>query len=752
MKFSLNWIREFAQLPADAGLTMNLITTRTAECEGLELYGQPDASVATVISAEPILGTKLSLAVVNTERYGRKTVVCGAPNCRAGLRTAYLPLGRKTIQGIESEGMLAGADELGINRDHTGIVELNEPLPPPDTILEIDNKSLTHRPDLWGHFGMAREVAAITGSELKDLVDLTLLPTGPAAFEVEGHAELCPRFSALVYENVRIAPSPLWLQFRLTALGLNPINNLVDLTNYIAAELAQPMHAYDRALLHGNKLTARLAREGETVLALNKETYSFTPANLVIADAAGPVGIAGVIGGLESAISEATTAVVFEAGNFHASSIRKTSTALKIRTDASMRFEKAQDPANTVRALARTVALMKILCPEARLVGGLADWRIATEPPPLVSLDGHWLIRKLGRDVEPERVSSILTSLGFGVAGAWPNLTVTVPSWRATKDVGTPDDLVEEVGRMIGYETIPPVPPAVLSTVPPDPPERLYLRRVRNAVAAQGFTEVYNYSFLSEEQAGQFGFVPANLVRVLNPIAQNQSLMRPSLLPGIYANIVENRKHLEHFRLFEIGREIHKRAEPALPEEVQHLMLGIYGEEAALLELKRLAHCLASGIQVREAAGRPFEHPRRTVDVLARGTVVGRLFELHPSYLEGSNRAAILDLDLSLLAPHEAGTATYSAVKKFPSSGFDLSVIAKPRELVGDLERRMQVLAGPLLERISYRGQYAKSDTKSVTFRFTLYAADRTLSSEEVTRVRTNIIDGMRGLGYDLTV
>ena len=752
MKFSLNWLREFTEVPADAALTMKLITTRTAECEGLESYGEATASVATVISSEPVPGTKLNLAQVETERYGHKTVVCGAPNCRAGLRTAYLPIGRKTIQGVESDGMLAGSDELGINRDHIGIVELTGPLPPTDHILEIDNKSLTHRPDLWGHFGMAREVAAITGSKLMDPVDLSLLPEGPPAFEVEGHAELCPRFSALVYENVTIAPSPLWLQFRLTALGMNPINNLVDLTNYVAAELAQPMHAYDRALLHGNKLTARLATDGERVTALNKEVYSLTPANLVIADGAGPVGVAGVIGGLDSAISDSTTTVVFEAANFHASSVRKTSSALKIRTDASMRFEKSQDPANTVRALARTVALMKELCPEARLVGGLVDWQdppAATQP---VALDGHWLNRKIGRDVPAEQVISILTSLGFEVTGTYPKLSVTVPSWRATKDVSGPDDLVEEVGRMIGYETIPPVPPAVLSIVPPDSPQRLYLRRVRNTVAAQGFTEVYNYSFLSDEQATHLGFPPADLVRVLNPIAQNQSLMRSSLLPGIYANIVENRKHLASFRLFEIGREIHKRPEPALPEEIQHLVLAIYGEEGALLELKRVAQCLAKDVQIRPAIGRQFEHPRRTADVLCGGVVVGRLFELHPSYLEGASRAAVLDLDLSKLAEHEFLPSRYAAPQKYPSSAFDLSVIACPQELVGDLTRRMQVLAGPLLEQIAYVRQYAKSDTKSVTFRFTLNSPERTLSSDEVTLVRTTIIDGMRGLGYDLTV
>jgi len=749
LKFSLNWIREFAHFPADAGLTMQLITTRTAECEGLEVYGVPEACPAIVERAEPIAGTHLTLATVETENYGRKTVVCGAPNCRTGLHTAYIPLGGKMIHGVESDGMLASGDELGINRDHTGIVELNGPLPAPDSIIEIDNKSLTHRPDLWGHFGMAREVAAITGGALTDPVDLSLLPTSEPAIEVEGHAELCPRFSALVFENVTVAPSPLWLQFRLTALGLNPINNLVDLTNYIAAELAQPMHAYDRALLRGNKLTARPARDGEHVMALNHEDYALRPAHLVIADANGPVGVAGVIGGLDSAISESTTSIVLEAANFHASSIRKTSGALKIRTDASMRFEKAQDPANTVRALARAIVLMRELCPEARLAGGLADWKMPQTAPPTVTLDADWLNRKLGREVPEAEVVSILTRLGFAVRGPGPLLQVTVPSWRTTKDISTPDDLVEEIGRMIGYETIPPQAPAVLSTVPPDTPERLYLRRVRATVAAQGFTEVYNYSFISDAQAEELGFIPADLLRVLNPIAQNQSLMRSSLLPGIYANCRENRKHHASFRLFEIGREIHKRPEPSLPDEIPHIVLAIHGEEGSLLELKRVAQCLGTNIQIRPADARIFEHPRRTADVLAGSTVVGRLFELHPNFLEG--RTAILDLDLRRLAPHEP-RVTYKPLSKFPSSGFDLSVFAQPRELAADLERRMRIFAGPLLEHIGYVREYAKSDRKSVTFRFTVGASDRTLSSEEVTAVRTAVIDGMRSLGYDLTV
>jgi phenylalanyl-tRNA synthetase beta chain len=749
MKFSYRWLREMVN-----GLTLEprelerLITIRTAESEGVEEYGAAGACWARVLEVEPIRESHNVKALVETERYGTKTVVCGAPNCRVGVRTIYLPLGKKKIAGVESEGMLASAQEAGINRDHTGIVELIEQaFPPADQVIEIDNKSLTHRPDLWGHFGMAREVAAITGAALRDPVNMSLLPTGDPVVRVESDSpELCPRFSALVFENITVAPSPLWLQFRLSALGLNPINNIVDLTNYVMSELAQPMHAYDRRLLRGGTLTARLAGEGERSMALNHQEYALTPANLVIADAGGPVGIAGVIGGLDSAISEATASIVLEAANFNASSVRKTSSALKIRTDASMRFEKAQDPENTVRALARAIELMREVCPGARLVGGLADWKRELPAPPKIRLKLDWLGRKLGRPVPAEEVRAILERLGFGVSD---DFEVTVPSWRAAKDVGVADDLVEEVGRMIGYDSIEAKPPSVLSTVPPDFPERTYYRRVRAMAAQQGFTEVYNYSFLSEEQAARMGFDPAALERVLNPIAANQGVMRPSLIPGIYANLVENRKHFETFRLFEIGREIHKRA-AGLPEEVPHLALALYGEEGGLLELKRVAEALAAEVRVRPAEARAFEHPARTADVLARGVTVGRLFELHPSLIEG--RAAILDFDLRLLEAHERRAGQYVPLRRYPSSGFDLTVLAGMRELAGELQDRMAGFAGALLEKIEYVGQYRKSDRKSVTFRFTVGAADRTLSSDEVGAVRLAVIEGMRAAGYELTV
>ncbi len=767
MKFSYNWIRELVEdLDCSPAALEKLITMKTAECEGIERSGEllERACAARVESVEPIPGSHNVKAAVDAGRYGRVTVVCGAPNCRVGIVTAYAPVGKKVIDGIESDGMLASGAELGVNRDHAGIIEIDSQVGAPlagclpDSVLEIDNKSITHRPDLWGHLGMAREVAAILGRKLKDPVRLDLLPEGPAAVDIQiEDLTLCPRYSALVFDNVTVRPSPLWLQSRMTAIGLNPINNIVDMTNFIMAELAQPMHAFDADLLHGDTIFIRPAAPGERYVALNDEEYTLNPANLVIADAAGAIALGGVIGGQRSAIGEKTRRVVLESANFQASSIRKTSSAIKLRTDASMRFEKAQDPANTIRGLARAIELLHEIAPGMRLVGGVADQMREIPPPPPIRLPLDWLERKLGRSIEPAEVRRILESLEFGVAQPEPRVfSVTVPSWRATKDVSIKDDLVEEVGRMVGYDSIAPTAPLVAAAVPPGNPERAFQHQVRGIFADQGFTEVYNYSFIGEEDARAFGFDPAAHVRVSNPIASDQVLLRMSLLPGIRKNILENSKHRESFRLFEIGVEIHRRAE-GLPDEIPHLMAVLYDRQgdgaAGLAEIRRAAECLMPGAQASPAEARPYEHPVRSAAILWRGETVGRAFELHPSLVE-SGRAAVLDLDLRLVRALSAGDLKYAPIRRYPSSAFDLSVVAAPRECVGDLQSAMASFAGPLLDSIEFVRQYSgpplEAGQKSVSFRLTVGSPERTLSSEEAGEIRARIIDGMRARGYEL--
>ena len=769
MKFSYNWIRELvADLDCAPAPLERLITMKTAECEGIEPAGAllAGAVIAHVETVEPAAGHNVT-AIVNLGPLGRKTVVCGAPNCRPGLTTVWAPVGRKIIDGVESDGMLASGAELGINKDHSGIIEIEgapgDPVPgcAPDSIIEIDNKSLTHRPDLWGHVGMAREVAAILGHKLVDPVKPDLLPRTASRVRIAiEDLDLCPRYSALEFDNVKVQPSPVWLQYRLSALGLNPISNIVDMTNLLMAELPQPTHAFDADKLSGDTIFIRPAHPGERFRGLNDEDYTLDASNLVIADASGAIALAGVIGGASTAISDKTTRVVLESANFQAASVRKTSSAVKLRTDASIRFEKAQDPANTVRALARAVELLREISPGIRIVGGVADQMKEMPAPPPIELRLEWLRRKLGRAIEPAEVRRILERLEFGVAESKPGVfLVSVPSWRATKDVSMADDLVEEVGRMIGYDSIAPVAPLVAAAVPPANPERKFQHEVRDVLVDLGFTEVYNYSFVSEEAVRAFGFAPEAHLRVSNPIASDQALMRASLLPGLWHNIQENAKHRELFRIFEIGLEIHKR-EQGLPEEVPHLAAALFARQgdgaAGLDEIRHAAECLMPGAQAQPAAAAPYEHPARAADLFWKGERVGRVFELHPSLIE-TGRAAVLDLDLDRVrALAGAAELRYTPIRRYPSSAFDLSVIAGLRDPAGELQSKVRSFAGPLVESVEFLRQYSgpplEAGQKSVSFRLTAGSPERTLSNDETTAIRARIIEGMRALGYDLRV
>jgi phenylalanyl-tRNA synthetase beta chain len=769
LKFSYNWIRELvADLDCAPAPLERLITMKTAECEGIEPAGAllAGAVIAHVETAEPAAGHNVT-AIVNLGPLGRKTVVCGAPNCRPGLTTVWAPVGRKIIDGVESDGMLASGAELGINKDHSGIIEIEgapgDPVPgcAPDSIIEIDNKSLTHRPDLWGHVGMAREVAAILGHKLVDPVKPDLLPRTASRVRIAiEDLDLCPRYSALEFDNVKVQPSPVWLQYRLSALGLNPISNIVDMTNLLMAELPQPTHAFDADKLSGDTIFIRPAHPGERFRGLNDEDYTLDPGNLVIADASGAIALAGVIGGASTAISDKTTRVVLESANFQAASVRKTSSAVKLRTDASIRFEKAQDPANTVRALARAVELLREISPGIRIVGGVADQMKEMPAPPPIELRLEWLRRKLGRAIEPAEVRRILERLEFGVAEPKHGVfSVSVPSWRATKDVSMADDLVEEVGRMIGYDSIAPLAPLVAAAVSPANPERKFQHEVRDVLVDVGFTEVYNYSFVSEEAVRAFGFAPEAHLRVANPIASDQALMRASLLPGLWRNIQENSKHRELFRIFEIGLEIHKR-EQGLPEEVPHLAAALFARQgdgaAGLDEIRHAAECLMPGAQAQPAAAAPYEHPARAADLFWKGQRVGRVFELHPSLIE-TGRAAVLDLDLDRVrALAAAAELRYTPIRRYPSSAFDLSVIAGLRDPAGELQSKVRSFAGPLVESVEFLRQYSgpplEAGQKSVSFRLIAGSPERTLSNDETTAIRARIIEGMRALGYDLRV
>ncbi|MGA8028321.1 MAG: phenylalanine--tRNA ligase subunit beta [Bryobacteraceae bacterium] len=635
-----------------------------------------------------------------------------------------------------------------------------------DWIIDIDNKSLTHRPDLWGHVGMAREVAAIVGEALTDPAKLELLPAGePAAVKVEiADYELCPRYSALLFENIEVGISPGWLQERLENLRLSTINNVVDVTNYILAELPQPMHAFDADKLALDTIFVRSAHSGERLRALNGENYSLTQADLVIADASGPVALAGVIGGADSAVSEITTRVILESANFQASSVRLTSARHKLRTEASMRFEKALDPENTIRGLARALELLRQVCPGIRVSGGVTDNRGPLHHSNPILLPMKFVIRKLGKEVTHERVEHILQALGFGVVeGASGVLSVTVPSWRATKDISFKDDLVEEIGRMVGYEEITPAPPLAACVAPAANPMRGYLREVRSQLAAQGFTEIYNYSFVNETESARFHQDTRDHIAVTNPIASDLTHLRRSLLPGLFNNIICNVRNYQEFRIFEIGNEIHPSGSADLPNEITHAAAAIYnehGDRQDFFELKRVLECLFPSARLTAVTARAYEHPTRTAVIHWRGAGIGRIFELHPLLLQQEGiegRTVLFDIDLQLSQGLAASRVmNYTPLRKYPTSGFDLSVVADLKTPAGDIQDELGKLAGPELASIDFIRQYdgppLREGQKSVSYHLEVGALDHTMSAEEVSGVRSRIIEGMRELGFDLRV
>jgi phenylalanyl-tRNA synthetase beta chain len=667
-----------------------------------------------------------------------------------GLNMDVTELARQiTMKTAECEGVHDPGAFPGASVSDVAKAEGNEV----DAIIEIDNKSLTNRPDLWGHLGMAREVAAIAGLSVADPVGELPAPASQGDLSITiADPNLCARFSGQRVENVKVAPSPLWMQVRLNSLGLNPINNLVDVTNYVLAELGQPMHAYDADLL-GDTIIVRTAHKGEEILALNGEKYSLSAEDIVIADAQKPVGIAGIIGGNDTAIRPSTKRIVLEAANFPAANVRKSSARLKLRTDASMRFEKGQDPENTVRALARAVELLKQISPGSQAAQPI-DVYARKLPIPKISIDIDWAERKLGRKLSTEEVINIFRSLVFGVEQAGPRkLVLTVPSWRATKDISIPEDLVEEIGRMVGYASITPQAPAVLAEPVPRNLQHEQHRAVREALKGQGFTEVSNYSFISEADAAMFGYEAGKLLQVANPIVAEQKYMRPSLLPGIRRNLIDNSRYFADFRLFEIGREYHK-AQDGKPLERTHLMAAIFSRDtsgANVLEMKRVAQYVVPDFKIVPEKGHSKTmHPERAAHIETGGHRVGHLYELHPSLLE-RGRAAILDLDLDALLALPVAPEKYQPLRRFPTSSFDLSIVAGERELVADLEARLRRLAGDDLVSLQFLLIFAlPGGKKSVSFRLTVGAEGRTLTAEEVTRVRDRVVQGIKAAGYEL--
>lgn len=792
MLISYRWLERHVDLTDIAPEQLaETLTICTAEVEGVERWAPhlSDVVIGHVVSREKHPDAdKLSLCKVDVGGDEHLQIVCGAPNVRAGLKVAVATVGtvlpgdfkikKSKIRGVESVGMICSVRELELGEDHDGIWELDtdaavgtpvaEALGIEDWVLEIDNKSITHRPDLWGHRGIAREIAAIYGADLKPL-DLTLPETGKAAgVPVRIDDAACSRYLALEIEGVEVTKSPQWMQHLLRAVGQRPLDLLVDLSNFVMLDLGQPNHLFDRKQIGADGITVRMARAGETMTTLDEEVRKLGGEDLLICTGDTPVALAGVMGGEASKVAPDTTRLLLEVATFHPTVIRRTSSRLGLRTDSSARFEKTLDPTLTVRAAAHLVRLLRELQPGITLPTALSDAGDWSDPSCDVALDPNRLRRILGVEIADKDIASILASLGFEVAGGkGGSMRVHVPSFRATKDVAIEEDLIEEVARIHGLTEIPERTLFGEVVPPPRDPRRELVRAMQDRLSGGAhFHEALSYSFLSDELAKQLGVAGEQYVRLVNPVAEGEDRIRRGVVPSLLGLVAKNRRHRADVRLFEIGKgtlpeHTDKRGQPREIHELGMVLAAPRPSKKARFDAGCFARLqgvvedllVATGHantrwEACESGSNPaaWAHPGRTLRLVAPGpdgdVELGLLTELEPGLhrplglveeLAGEVACAQISLD-ALLAATPAERA-YKPIPRFPGNKLDVALAMPDSVPCADLVRAIEESGKGLVASVElfdiYQGESLGAGKRSMAFHVLLQSDAKTLTDED---------------------
>jgi phenylalanyl-tRNA synthetase beta chain len=702
------------------------------------------------------------------------------------------------VRGEKSFGMLCAPDELGLGDDHSGILILDnigtgrrpvqvqagmtlaEYLGLDDIIFEIDNKSLSNRPDLWCHYGIAREIAAIFGEKFNykfnDKVSaLTLNKTKEIDLKVEvKDTKLCSRYMALAMSNIKVTESPEWIKRRLTAAGMRPINNIVDATNYVMLEMGQPMHAFsmnnEKLIMNNEKeinIIVRRAKKGEGIKTLDGIERKLGEEMLVIADDKNPIAIAGVMGGTSAEISAETKAIIIESANFDPVATRKTATKLGLRTESSMRYEKSLDPNLCQTALVRIVELINLTCLDAKISSVLADVKNFKLNQGPLNLDLDWITKKIGMAIPTQDIKRILTTLGFEVKLVGKILKVKIPSLRATKDISIPEDIVEEIIRIYGYEKLTPTMPEIKLAKPIVNKERKLERQIKNIlVGAPALTEVSNYSFVGEDILSKLNFNSSDYIKLANPITSNMTHLRQNIFPGLLSNIRSNQANFDRIGIFEIGNvflpalgAIKKDAskKETLPLQEKYLSLVIGGNDGAKVfsELKGVVEFLFSSLHlplvftpIKNSAPWMDKNISAAIECAGKrvGTVASPLFEVKKK-LSLKKETAIAELNLPLLLEltKTAALPIYTETDKFPALYRDLAFIIDAKILYNDIKNAI-VGFNKLIKAVElfdvYEGDKIGSGNKSLAFHIT-YQSDRTLTAEEVDAIQKSLIKNL---------
>ncbi|MBM6896531.1 phenylalanine--tRNA ligase subunit beta [Pseudoflavonifractor capillosus] len=778
MNLSRNWLNEFVTVEANdhdfaEAMTLSGSKVETTEVLGSEITNVVVGQVVSIVRHEN--SDHMWICQVDVGQGEPVQIVTGAQNVKAGdlvpvaLHKSTLPGGVKIekgkLRGEVSNGMLCSFKELGLDqRDfplayEEGIWILSDDpeladCKPGDDIRDavgltdhvVEFEITPNRPDCLSVIGLAREAAATFGAELR-------LHTPEVKGGAEGNltelldveteaAHLCPRYTARMVRNVKIAPSPKWMRERLRAMGVRPINNIVDITNYVMLEYGQPMHAFDYRYVHGGKIIVRQAHEGETLTTLDGNVRNLTPNMLVIADETRAVGLAGIMGGENSEIVDDTVDVVFESACFDGATIRKGALALGMRTEASAKFEKGLDPMNTLPAVQRACELVELLG-AGEVVDGIIDILNYVPQPRVLPLEPDKINALLGTDVAEDEMVRILRSLDFQVEAG----QVTVPSWRG--DVIGMADLAEEVARFYGYNNIPCTLMRGQTTLGGYSDQELLERQVGSMCRSMGYDEIITYSFISPTCYDKINWPQDDPRRksfkILNPLGEDTSIMRTTTLPSMLEILTRNFNYRnQNVRLYEVGRIYLEGGDDGLAVENKVLTLGAYGSDMDFYTLKGCVEAILKNLRATDiqfmvpCVSNPSYHPGRVADVYVGSRRIGVLGQIHPLVAQNygvDGELYCAELDFNQLLDMDCSIPEYTPLPKFPAVTRDIAVVCDEAITVGALEACIQEAAHGLLKNVTlfdiYRGKGVEDGKKSVAFNLTLRADDRSLTGEE---------------------
>ena len=800
MKVSLNWIRDYVQLPADADLkklaydlTMSTVEVEDATDLGASFHDMV-VGVINTIEQHPNAD---KLKVCKTDIGGRvEDIVCGGSNLREGMKVAVaLPgamckwhgegdlveIKKSKLRGVDSYGMICGAVEIGLadlfpTKEEAHILDLSDfdaPAGTPladaldlnDIILEIDNKSMTNRPDLWGHYGIAREIAALYDLPMTQFPHFDRNVENTSGFHVTVEdAERCPRMTGTQIENVCVKPAHYWMQVRIWKTGMRPINALVDITNYVMLATGQPSHAYDSDHIAGH-IIVRRAKAGETLTLLNGKELPLSTDDLTIADDAGIVGLAGVMGGAKDSILPTTSKVILEIANFQAAGIRRTALRYDNRTEASARYEKAIDPERCDQALDLSMQLFSDLYPEMK-VTGLVDEYPRHLKQAEIDVPLSWLERRLGKRLSPDEIKHKMELLGYSITFNGDNMHVVVPTWRSTGDVSIQADIMEEVARMYGYENFEAEPITTTFDGAINQLDKDLERRIKEYLAIRcGMQEIFTYPWMEESYVNAVLQSTEGILSLSTPPSPAERFVRSSLLPNLCKAVVKNERYFDEFSIFETAQVFRDEnyTSPYDPREKlpsqRKNVAGAFATTdkditALFRKAKGVVEMMARYVHMETLTFRQTEKPVWADNVvwlnIYRGDEkVGDLALLAKKVsmacgIKNMN-VMLFQLDQDSLVPLKSRTNTFTHLAEYPMTDYDISLLVDGSVQWKDVAQTVRGIKSELLHGAAfvdeYRGKQVPAGKKSLTLRLAIGSKDKTLTSAEIEEVASGVLN-----------